>query len=89
MQNKKLVMIPGPTPVVRSIQNELGRETVAFGTLLSSRPQNPHRSAQGDARLFRRSLYHFRNRNSGHGGRRCQQRQSGRQYSDFVQRLFR
>jgi aspartate aminotransferase-like enzyme len=31
MQNKKLVMIPGPTPVVRSIQNELGRETVAFG----------------------------------------------------------
>jgi aspartate aminotransferase-like enzyme len=24
-------MIPGPTPVVRSIQNQMGRETVAFG----------------------------------------------------------
>ena len=31
MKNKKLVMIPGPTPVVRSIQDEMGRETVAFG----------------------------------------------------------
>lgn len=31
MKNKKLVMIPGPTPVVRSIQEEMGRETVAFG----------------------------------------------------------
>ena len=31
MKNRKLVMIPGPTPVVRSIQNEMGRETVAFG----------------------------------------------------------
>ncbi|KAB3529170.1 pyridoxal-phosphate-dependent aminotransferase family protein [Alkaliphilus serpentinus] len=29
--NKKLVMIPGPTPVVRSIQDQMGRETVAFG----------------------------------------------------------
>lgn len=28
---KKLVAIPGPTPVVRSIQDEMGRETVAFG----------------------------------------------------------
>lgn len=31
MQTRKLVMIPGPTPVARSIQNEMGRETVAFG----------------------------------------------------------
>ena len=31
MQNKRLVMIPGPTPVVRSIQDQMGRETVAFG----------------------------------------------------------
>ncbi len=31
MKNKKLVMIPGPTPVVRSIQNQMGRETVAHG----------------------------------------------------------
>lgn len=31
MKNKKLLMIPGPSPVTRSIQNELGRETVAFG----------------------------------------------------------
>ena len=31
MKNKKLVMIPGPTPVVRSIQDQMGRETVAFG----------------------------------------------------------
>ena len=31
MTKRKLVMIPGPTPVVRSIQNELGREVAAFG----------------------------------------------------------
>jgi len=31
MENKKLVMIPGPTPVVRSIQDQMGRETTAFG----------------------------------------------------------
>ncbi|WP_353095086.1 alanine--glyoxylate aminotransferase family protein [Tissierella praeacuta] len=31
MNTRKLVMIPGPTPVVRSIQNQMGRETVAFG----------------------------------------------------------
>ena len=31
MKNRKLLMIPGPTPVVRSIQNEMGRETIAFG----------------------------------------------------------
>jgi len=31
MSAKKLLMIPGPTPVVRSIQNEMGRETIAFG----------------------------------------------------------
>ncbi len=31
MKNRKLVLIPGPTPVVRSIQNQMGRETVAFG----------------------------------------------------------
>ncbi|GFN36269.1 pyridoxal-phosphate-dependent aminotransferase family protein [Tepidimicrobium xylanilyticum] len=31
MKNRKLVMIPGPTPVVRSIQDQMGRETVAFG----------------------------------------------------------
>lgn len=31
MDNRKLVMIPGPTPVVRSIQDQMGRETVAFG----------------------------------------------------------
>lgn len=31
MKNRKLVMIPGPTPVVRSIQDQTGRETVAFG----------------------------------------------------------
>ncbi len=30
MKNKKLVMIPGPTPVVRSIQDQMGRETVSF-----------------------------------------------------------
>lgn len=28
---EKLVMIPGPTPVVRTIQNEMGREIQAFG----------------------------------------------------------
>lgn len=31
MQNKRLVMIPGPTPVVKSIQDQMGRETQAFG----------------------------------------------------------
>jgi len=31
MKNKKLLMIPGPSPVVRSIQDQMGRETVAFG----------------------------------------------------------
>ena len=31
MKNKKLVMIPGPTPVARSIQDQMGRETVAHG----------------------------------------------------------
>lgn len=31
MKNRKLVCIPGPTPVVRSIQDEMGRDTVAFG----------------------------------------------------------
>ncbi len=31
MQNKRMVMIPGPTPVVRSIQNQMGREVAAFG----------------------------------------------------------
>jgi aspartate aminotransferase-like enzyme len=31
MKTNKLVMIPGPTPVVRSIQDQMGRETVAFG----------------------------------------------------------
>lgn len=31
MKNKKLVMIPGPTPTVRSVTDEMGRETVAFG----------------------------------------------------------
>ncbi|SKC53803.1 hypothetical protein SAMN02194393_01257, partial [Maledivibacter halophilus] len=29
MKNRRLVMIPGPTPVVRSIQDQMGRETVA------------------------------------------------------------
>ena len=28
---KKLLMIPGPTPVDRRIQDEMGRETIAFG----------------------------------------------------------
>ena len=31
MENKKMVMIPGPTPVVRSIQDQMGREIMAFG----------------------------------------------------------
>ena len=31
IKTPKLVMIPGPTPVVRSIQNQMARETVAFG----------------------------------------------------------
>ena len=31
MKNQKLVMIPGPTPTVRSITDPTGRETVAFG----------------------------------------------------------
>lgn len=31
IKSERLVMIPGPTPVVRSIQNEMGRPTVAFG----------------------------------------------------------
>lgn len=31
MKNKKLVMIPGPTPTIRSINDQMGRETVAFG----------------------------------------------------------
>ncbi|MEW6623459.1 MAG: alanine--glyoxylate aminotransferase family protein [Bacillota bacterium] len=31
MKNKKLVMIPGPTPVVRTVQEQMGRETAAFG----------------------------------------------------------
>ncbi len=31
MKIRKLVMIPGPTPVVRTIQDQMGRETVAFG----------------------------------------------------------
>lgn len=30
MKNRKLVMIPGPSPVARSIQDQMGRETVAF-----------------------------------------------------------
>ena len=31
MENRRLVMIPGPTPVTRSIQAEMARETLAFG----------------------------------------------------------
>ena len=31
MEKKTMVMIPGPTPVVRSIQKEMGREIQAFG----------------------------------------------------------
>jgi len=30
MKNQKLCMIPGPTPVLRSIQNEMGKETISF-----------------------------------------------------------
>lgn len=31
MKTRKLLMIPGPTPVIRSIQDQMGRETIAFG----------------------------------------------------------
>ena len=31
MKDKTLVMIPGPTPVARPIQEEMGREIQAFG----------------------------------------------------------
>lgn len=31
MKTRKLLMIPGPSPVVRSIQDQMGRETVAYG----------------------------------------------------------
>ena len=31
MKNKTMVMIPGPTPVVKSIQDQMGREMQAFG----------------------------------------------------------
>ena len=31
MSTKKMVMIPGPTPVVESIRQEMGREIQAFG----------------------------------------------------------
>ena len=31
MKIRKLVGIPGPTPVTRSIQDQMGRETIAFG----------------------------------------------------------
>lgn len=31
MENKRMVMIPGPTPVVKSIQEQMGREVQAFG----------------------------------------------------------
>lgn len=31
MDKKRLVMIPGPTPVVKSIQDQMGREVQAFG----------------------------------------------------------
>lgn len=31
MKNRKLVMIPGPTPTVRTITDQMGRETAAFG----------------------------------------------------------
>lgn len=31
MKTRKLLMIPGPSPVTRSIQDQMGRETVAFG----------------------------------------------------------
>ena len=32
LKPRKLVMIPGPTPVVRSIQDQMGRETIALET---------------------------------------------------------
>ena len=32
MESKKMVMIPGPTPVVESIRMQMGREIAAFGT---------------------------------------------------------
>ena len=31
MLTRKLLMIPGPTPVTRTVQNQMGRETAAFG----------------------------------------------------------
>lgn len=31
MINRKIVMIPGPSPTIRSIQNQMGRDTCAFG----------------------------------------------------------
>lgn len=31
METKKMVMIPGPTPVLKSIQDQMGREMQAFG----------------------------------------------------------
>lgn len=31
MKTRKLLMIPGPSPVARSIQDQMGRETIAFG----------------------------------------------------------
>lgn len=31
MEKKRMVMIPGPTPVVKAIQDEMGREIQAFG----------------------------------------------------------
>lgn len=31
MVNKRMVMIPGPTPVVKSIQDQMGREVQALG----------------------------------------------------------
>lgn len=31
MKTRKLLMLPGPTPVARSIQDQMGRETIAFG----------------------------------------------------------
>ena len=30
METKKMVMIPGPTPVVKSIQEQMGREIQAW-----------------------------------------------------------
>ncbi|MEX2191301.1 MAG: alanine--glyoxylate aminotransferase family protein [Bacteroidota bacterium] len=31
MKTRKLLMIPGPSPVTRTIQDQMGRETIAFG----------------------------------------------------------